>query len=170
MRDTTPGSPEHIKRYQYNYENEWGQHNFHFQKIPFASQAHHMIPNEVFSSRENRFTEDEMTILRMVPYNLNHGANIIFLPYDYRNCVIHNLPRHNGSHPAYNNKAFKDIKRVKNDMNKVNSEGCATVEMPKNVLKSFRDTQDELWDWILKQGAGNINEHAKASARTTRRV
>ncbi|QSQ22276.1 AHH domain-containing protein [Pyxidicoccus parkwayensis] len=46
---------------------------------PYSNIAHHLVPCEVFIPEEV-FTEDELEIVKRVPYDVNNGKNIIFLP------------------------------------------------------------------------------------------
>lgn len=46
---------------------------------PYSNIAHHLVPCEVFIPEEV-FTDDELEILKRVPYDVNNGKNIIFLP------------------------------------------------------------------------------------------
>lgn len=57
---------------------------YHFEHFitgqrPYSNIAHHLLPCEVFTPDEV-FTEEELEILRRVPYDVNNGKNIIFLP------------------------------------------------------------------------------------------
>ena len=164
---TTVGSPDHIKRYKYDYKkrNSAGtQYNFHNQNMPYQSQAHHIIPDEVFSTNEGRFTDDEMLLLKKVPYNINHGENIIFLPTDEGNCIIHNIPKHNGSHPQYNNKVSGDVVSIKSKLTEKKSNPCTTEDLPViEILSDLIRYQKTYWDWLVDQGAGNINELSRPS-------
>lgn len=128
--------------------------------MPFATQAHHIIQNEVFSEGEERITPEELKLLAKIPYCLNHGENIIFLPDKLKNCEVFNLPLHNGSHPDYNNKSMKEIDGIKDQIKVSQNEACDVVEMPKGVLQDLIDTQELLWKWTVKQGPGSINNHA----------
>ncbi len=161
---TTVGSAEHISRYKFVYSKTTSagkQFNFHNQNMPYQSQAHHIVPDKVFSTNEGRFTEDDMVLLRKVPYNLNHGENIIFLPKHESNCVIHNLPKHNGSHPKYNDLVATDATKVKSKLGKKKAEDCKPTELPViDVLKDLISYEKKYWDWLVKKGAGNINVHA----------
>jgi len=162
---TTVGSSEHISRYKYVYSKTTSagqQFNFHNQNMPYQSEAHHMLPNEVFSGKKAEFNENQMELLRKVPYNLNHGENIIFLPKHESNCVIHSLPQHNGSHPKYNKKAGEKVSGVKSKLSSKKAEPCKTAEVVVDeILKELIDCQEKMWKWITEQGPGGINDLAE---------
>ncbi|WP_020408545.1 AHH domain-containing protein [Hahella ganghwensis] len=161
---TTVGSSEHISRYKYVYSKTTSagkQFNFHNQNMPYQSEAHHMLPNEVFSGKKAEFNESQLELLRKVPYNLNHGENIIFLPKYESDCVIHSLPQHNGSHPKYNKKAGSEVKKVKSKLGKKKAEPCKPTEVVvEEILTDLISYQQSMWDWIIKQGPGKLNDHS----------
>lgn len=64
-------SPAHAALYHF-------EHFITGQK-PYSNIAHHLLPCDVFTPGEV-FTEEELEILKRVPYDVNNGKNIIFLP------------------------------------------------------------------------------------------
>jgi len=162
----TAGSAAHGKRYEFVYSRDIAlgkQHNFFCSYMPYRNEAHHLLPDSAFS--DPNFTDDHRRILKKLPYDLNHGQNIIFLPNKLRDTPIHNLPEHNGNHPAYTSLVTKDLLLLRGKLGKFKKKPCDPDEPPGiGIMDNIIDSQQDYWDLLVKLGAGNINRLAKAHA------
>src|SRR6185503_6446963 len=78
------------------------------QKWPYAWEAHHMLPGSSFYymmkvNGQDRapYTYQQMRLILVSDYNINHGHNIINLPDESWAVPVHALIQHPGDHPQY---------------------------------------------------------------------
>lgn len=138
--------------------------NFFTLKKPYALQAHHILPKESFSVSKG-FTEPQRTILKRVPWDINHGENIILLPEDESNCPVHELPAHLGSHETYNVDVYADTKSIQSKLKE--RPPCSTDAPQIKIFDELKGYQDDWWDWLANkcyagQGKGTVQDAAVA--------
>ncbi|MFY0526488.1 AHH domain-containing protein [Archangium gephyra] len=122
------------------------------QRRPYPWQAHHLLPESVFTEENTKFTDEQMMVLERSFYNINNGHNIMMLPSDERYVPVHKLIAHYSSHSNY-------TLRVKERMDKLSTELEAVFKKAKKekehlapfkaILKSLHQLEDELWDYVL---------------------
>lgn len=160
-------SDEHAKLYLFDNSDykdilrDSFQYNFLSAKAPYANQAHHLLPEEIFNSDTSMISDDFMSLLMKIPYDIDHGENIIFLPEGLDNCPIHKLPTHCGSHPSYNQHVLEDINLLQNivhlfsqDIRECNATICI------GLLNGIIRLQNDYWDLITNF----INDDNKKSS------
>jgi hypothetical protein len=158
----TAGSTAHGALYQYNSSRtsrSGKQYNFLSGYMPYQNEAHHLLPVEAVPGA---FKGEKRRLLEKLPYNINHGQNIIFLPKRIGDATIHNLPQHSGSHPKYNTLVKTDLNTVASHLTAKQQQDCEEEDPPPiAVLNEMIDLQNGYWDLLVKEGAVNINKLAE---------
>jgi len=147
------GSREHAMRYTFTYEN-----NFQLAKSPYPNQGHHLLPEEALT--ETYFSEWQMKVLRAVPYDLNEGTNIIFLPSLQEDSEFHQLPSHQGRHPRYTNQVVKDMDTVQTELNKVKEEDTKHEgwSPPDDIQAALKILEEKYWKLLTSDVMSPIND------------
>lgn len=152
MFKTAPdaGKATHAQRYYFEYGR-----NFMYSKPPYSNQAHHLLPQEFWQG----LTAAQRRILRKLKYSINDGTNIVFLPQDNKGQTIHQLPKHNGSHPKYSAQVNFDTTDVKKRLQKVadQKKDCEEVETPQEIVKKLQKLQKDYWKIVTTSSAEFIN-------------
>ncbi len=132
--------------------------------VPYKNQCHHLLPDEVFSEKSNRFTAEHMDLLKRVPYSINRGENLIFLPVNEKFCRAHKLPYHRGSHPEYNDLVAGKMDKVRDSLDKMKTKPCdGKNSVTKNTYTELGKAETHFWKWHIKKGklnALNVRSHA----------
>lgn len=144
-----PASPEHAARYHLGYGP-----NFTIAFAPYPNQAHHLIPVSAFS--DPPFTDAVMRVLRRVKdYDINEGANIVFLPRTDGWTRFHGLPTHNGDHPKYTEGVKKDLEMLAKEIKKlIKEKQHADCDPPSDVPDQLRRHQDAYWRYLTTSAEG----------------
>jgi len=145
------GSLEHAERYTFTY----GQ-NFQMGQSPYSNQGHHLLPVEAFT--ETIFKGWTMEVLRAVPYDINEGTNIIFLPSRQRDSEFHQLPSHQGCHPSYTEQVVEDMKKVQKKLSKVKKEDTQHQKWspPDDIKNKFKNLEQKYWNLLTSGVIGVI--------------
>ncbi len=134
--------------------------------VPYMNQCHHILPDEVFSEKSDRFTAEHMDLLERVPYSINRGENLIFLPVKEKFCSAHNLPYHRGSHPQYNDLVAGRMDDLKKNLDEMRAKPCnGESSSTENTLTELGNVEDHFWGWHIDKGKGsslNVRAHAIA--------
>jgi hypothetical protein len=145
-----------IVSYGFNYQHgARGRefYNYLSGSFPYKNEAHHLLPVKAFSKKH--FNSNQLKMLKKLPYCVNHGENVIFLPKQARSCLVHNLPQHNGSHPPYNAAVAADASRLAAKMMKRAQDSCDPEEpLQLSVLKEMINYQKKYWNLLIAAGAG----------------
>lgn len=162
--DITAGSPGHGRMYQLTYirpmtDGSRRQNFLWSAKVPYPHQAHHIVPDQTF---DLAFTDKQRKILRMVPYDLNHGENIILLPEEPKNSTVHRLVTHNGSHPIYTTLVVSDMKGVSDQLTEAVCEEAKPP--PISVLDDLIALQSDYWRYIVDWGKANCTDKINEAA------
>ena len=162
----------HAKVYKYKYSGKIKRggvgetvYNFLYASWPYRNEAHHLLPVGVFSGKKPAFSDEQLELMYKLPYDINHGQNIIFLPRYLRDSPIHMLPIHRKGdardHKAYNDMVFIDVKEISNDLKVKGKKVCEPEELP-DVMGQFVSLQDEYWNTVVNWGVGkSIHDAAK---------
>lgn len=100
-------------------------------KLPYPWQAHHLLPTNVFYKN---LTLEQIKIILATEYDINDGRNIIFLPEELVDTVVHKLPVHASQHTKYDDKVKNEMKQLKSTLDDVvknkrkHEEAAAAVE------------------------------------------
>ncbi len=166
------GSSAHARLFLYNYSgkdsNDETQYNFLNSAWPYKTQAHHILPNAVFS--DPNFNEKQRMVLAKLPFYMDHGENIIFLPEGRNDQVYHLLPQHHGSHDSYNDLIHTDVKQIAKDFVEQSGTPCEADDPPDlNLMKDVVALETKYWNFLVNSGAkerNTVNQHAKDAQST----
>ncbi len=155
-RTVARASPQHAERYTFTYES-----NFKRAQSPYINQAHHLLPEEAFC--EKFFTGRQLRILRAIPYDINEGTNIIFLPSLMRDMAFHRLPSHSGRHPRYTALIVEDMEEVRLRLNAVTDKDLEHEHWspPEDIKHELLKLEEEYWKHLVSCGPIPINRFKK---------
>ncbi len=147
----TAGSKEHAKLYKYDVAIEGGKrYNFMSTYVPYRNEAHHLLPIEAVPTSFKGKTK----FLGKLPYNINHGENIIFLPKNQRDTRVHKLPQHSGSHKNYNNRVKTELTKIASRLTAKEEEYCKPEDPPPiAVLDDMIKLESQFWKVVVNMGA-----------------
>lgn len=155
------GSTQHASLYVYEASRAYPsgkRFNFFASFMPYTNEAHHLVPVEAIAAG---FNKSQLALLGKLPFNINHGQNIIFLPKKTKDTPIHGLPQHSGSHPQYNALVKGDLATLRGQLVAKEEEECKPEDPPPiAVLDKLILFEDKYWKFLVKQGAMNINRRA----------
>jgi uncharacterized protein YdcH (DUF465 family) len=137
-------------------------------KIPYAWQAHHIIPGEAFTiMKKNRggseqvFSDTQYSLLLLSDYDINEGHNIIALPGRKMDVFqpVHDLILHPTNHGEYTSQVVSKMRSVSEDLKEIEEElkedhPEVVVAIKQQMLKF----QDELWDLLIKLGKATVTK------------
>jgi hypothetical protein len=148
------GSAAHARRYTFT-----SRLNFRVGFSPYHNQAHHLLPEELFGLGYV-FNDKQHYLLRQIPYDINNGDNIIFLPEALSRCAIHRLPSHNGSHPKYTRRLKSSMDQVKDSLNAAirKDKNHENWDPPTDVKQMLLNAQDDFWLYVSNAGPKKIND------------
>ena len=156
----SPGSYAHAKRYYFTYRDNYIEFG-----SPYPNQGHHLLPVEGKTEDGffERFTTDQKLLLRKVDYDINNGANIMFLPTAARSAELQNLPIHKGKHPKYTNAVRTDAKGIQNALQKViaGDPDHENWDPPGDIKQKLLDLQDDYWKLLKNAGTIKVCEFKK---------
>ncbi|RKH68640.1 AHH domain-containing protein [Corallococcus llansteffanensis] len=152
------GSRLHARRYTFTYGS-----NFQIGQSPYVNQGHHLLPEEAFSY----FDSNQLRMLQGVDYNINNGENIIFLPARQRDSEFHQLPFHQGRHPAYTEQVDADMDGVRDDLDKALNRDKKHKEWnpPEDLKAKLMNLQKEYWNMLVAAGPISINTFVKPAPK-----
>jgi hypothetical protein len=122
------------------------------QRRPYPWQAHHLIPESVFTEGNTKFNEEQMMVLERSFYNINNGHNIIMLPADSRYSPVHKLIAHLSSHANYTIWVKSKMEELADALTEVFENARKTKDhlAPfKAILKRLHQIEDRCWDYVL---------------------
>ncbi|RKH11647.1 hypothetical protein D7V97_10695 [Corallococcus sp. CA053C] len=152
------GSRLHARRYTFTHGN-----NFQIGQSPYVNQGHHLLPEEAFSY----FESDQLRMLQGVDYNINNGENIIFLPARQRDSEFHQLPFHQGSHPAYTEQVDEDMEGVRRALDEAlkNDKKHKEWNPPEALKDRLMNLQAKYWRMLVAAGPISINKFVKPAPK-----
>lgn len=140
-------------------------------KIPYAWEAHHMIPGEAFTSMkasvsgsEPIFNAKQYRLLLMSDYDINNGNNMIALPTNGMDFFqpVHNLIQHPSNHGNYTNRVVKEMKKVAKDLNQLTNDlEKPHSELTVKIAQTLKDLENELWRLLIKIGKAEVTAAVK---------
>lgn len=157
------GDAAHAKLYLYEGKTPRGDYNFIASGyIPYENEAHHLLPVEAVPTG----FKGKLELLGKLPYNINHGENIIFLPEKWADTKIHALPQHRGSHPAYNSLVQTDLAKLATRLTAKEKKDCKPEDPPPiALLKDLIAHEEKYWKFLVGRGAMTVNRRAEAAAK-----
>jgi hypothetical protein len=126
-------------------------------KWPYAWEAHHMIPGDVFThmlagingNGELIFTRKQYNLLCKSKYDVNHGHNIIMLPADNWAVPVHVLLQHPSDHPEYTKFVLKRCQAISKDLQKLIDKKQPHKALKEAVFTELKDLEEVLWELIV---------------------
>lgn len=128
-------------------------------KWPYAWEAHHLIPGDVFThmkagtrgKSEPIFTPEQYKLLTKSEYDVNNGHNIIMLPAENWAVPIHVLLQHPSDHPEYTKMVLMQCQSISEKLQshvaKNNKKHKENLE--KAIVQELHDLEEDLWDFIV---------------------
>lgn len=135
-------SEAHVLRYYFEFVGV--DTNFLHAKSPYENQAHHLIPQNTYTSL---FGQRERDMLKRVDYDVHNGKNIIFLPVQVDDTAFHELPHHNGEHDAYDWEVVDDAKELGQDLRELGDEACDDKAL-QDIKQQLMDLQEKYWNLL----------------------
>lgn len=116
---------------------------------PYPNEAHHLIPIEFFGLKI--LTGKGIEVMRTVDYNVNNGANIIFLPNSASKVLVHALPVHYRSHPKYNKAVITEGNKIRQALLKAikKDQAHADWDPPANLVSELESLQKAMWNLVV---------------------
>lgn len=129
---------------------------FFFTKAaPYAWVAHHLIPIEVFDSKnEVHFSDKQQALIRAAGYDVNNGHNIVPLPT--KDVPPHCLLAHVGSHSEYTKHTKARLDRVKDRIDAAMESGEPHAAFYPQLIQLLTKTEDGLWNKLKELGADAV--------------
>ena len=132
------------------------------QEHPYTWEAHHILPGNCFyrTSDGGAFSPEQRDILLKVPYDINHGENMIFLPGKRTNHLVpvHGLLQHYCSHTGYDVLVKNSFKtEVANKLQDIidKQEKCKQT-LDNKILDVLINLQQDYWDDIVDSSASAV--------------
>lgn len=122
---------------------------------PYKWVAHHLIPIEVFDSKnELHFNDKQQDLIRASGYDVNNGHNIVPLPtWDV---PPHCLLAHSGSHLQYIKHAKGQLNAVRDKINEAMSSDEPHAAFYPQLLKMLTETEEDLWKKLKEIGTDSV--------------
>jgi A nuclease family of the HNH/ENDO VII superfamily with conserved AHH len=125
------------------------------QQHPYAWRAHHMLPGSAFYYELDGkpvFSFKQLRMILQTDYNINHGHNLILLPFEDWACPVHTLLCHPSDHEQYTIKIVKDLKRVADDLQKkIDEAGPHDGDKLKaDIFEQLKNAEEDAWKFIVK--------------------
>lgn len=118
------------------------------QAIPYAWDAHHILPMEAFYKY---LDQSHIDVIQRSTYDINTGQNMIFLPAQERSMKYHHLPAHVDNHPQYTLSLQAKFTDVKKQLQKAKSQ-LKPHQHPKFLADLLHTLEDEMFKAIAKIG------------------
>ncbi len=136
------------------------------QSQPYSWQAHHMIPGEAFytedASGQPIFDKQEnFDILLQTPYDIDHGHNMILLPYAAWAVPVHALLQHPNNHNDYTTEVMQRLKDIDIEIDTLRGQGEEHEAIVANVFSQLKDLESDLWDDIIKASRNAVRGAAE---------
>ncbi|HYO52413.1 AHH domain-containing protein [Archangium sp.] len=122
---------------------------------PYKWVSHHLIPIEVFDSKnELHFNDKQQELIRASGYDVNNGHNVVPLPtWDV---PAHCLLAHIGSHQQYTIQAMGLLDETRDQINEAIESGAPHAAFYPKLLKLLTKTEDDLWDKLKETGKDSV--------------
>ncbi|KMQ50100.1 hypothetical protein CHISP_2960 [Chitinispirillum alkaliphilum] len=121
--------------------------NFFRSPVPYSFDVHYLLPYNSFLMLD----EDKKALLLRLPYDVNHGENMILLPRNLVGRYIHGFPLHRGRHPNYDARVNSDIKELDSCLSD-KAEGCdKSTFSPKKLLKKLVTLQNDYYKYFVQE-------------------
>lgn len=134
--------------------------------FPYAWEAHHMIPGEVFTcmikgeTADTRiFSAEQYLLLTMCDYDINNGNNLIALPTNRMDFFqpTHDLIQHPSSHSEYTGHVKTEMTELSDKLDELGSElDKPHPDIVVKLAESLKFLEDDLWDLLIKIGKTTV--------------
>lgn len=136
------------------------------QNQPYPWQAHHMIPGEAFYTEDSTgkplFDKTEnFDILLQTPYDIDHGHNMIMLPYVAWAVPVHALLQHPNNHNGYTAEVMQRLKRIDTRIDTLRGQKKKHEAIVANVFDDLKKLETKLWKDLLKESRAAVRSAAE---------
>lgn len=136
-------------------------------KWPYAWEAHHMIPGDVFTHMkagaqgkgEPIFTPEQYKLLTKSDYDVNNGHNIIMLPDENWAVPIHVLLQHPSDHPDYTQMVLTQCQSISENLQSYVSKNKKKHKenMEAAIVRELTALEDDLWEFLVDLSQRVVN-------------
>jgi hypothetical protein len=123
------------------------------QKHPYPWEAHHMLPGSAFyyTMKDGRpaFTYQQIRLILMSDYNINHGHNLIMLPGEDWAVPVHSLICHPSDHGAYTLRVMDAMRQVSDRLQKIIRRAASHGGLPEVCFTELKNLEDDFWDFLV---------------------
>jgi hypothetical protein len=135
-------------------------------KWPYAWEAHHMIPGDVFTHMkagaqgkgEPIFTREQYKLLSKSEYDVNSGHNIIMLPDESWAVPVHVLLQHPSNHPEYTKMVIQQCQSISEKLQShIAKNNEKHKDLEKAIVQELNDLEDDLWDFLVNLSQRVVN-------------
>jgi hypothetical protein len=141
---------------------------------PYNWRAHHLISGEAFYTKnadgELAFKEDNFPLVLQCQYDIDHGHNLILLPYDDWAPPIHCLIQHPNQHDDYSMDVIGGLKEVDTDIDALRGRNAEHDAIVANIFENLKVLEDILWDDLVAISKKLVEAAAKGRRYTIRWV
>ncbi|NVJ04723.1 AHH domain-containing protein [Myxococcus sp. AM001] len=133
---------------------------------PYAWRGHHLIPGEAFYTEDSTgkpiFDEPEnFDILLQTPYDIDHGHNVILLPYEAWAVPVHALICHPNNHNDYSRDVIQRLKSIDNEIDTLRGQATEHEAIVANVFSQLKDLESDLWEDLLDESRSAVRSAAE---------
>lgn len=136
-------------------------------RYPYAWRAHHLLPSSAFyyetKDKKPAFTYKQLRLILLSDYNINHGHNIIMLPWSDDSVFIHCLLCHPSNHPDYTLKVMNEMQKVSRELQKVIDSQEPHGSLPEQCFERLKKLEDFFWRFLVV--LGKLTVQARAAGR-----
>jgi hypothetical protein len=131
------------------------------QSQPYPWQAHHLIPGEAFYTEDSTGQPvfdrtDNFDILLQTPYDIDHGHNMILLPYVAWAVPVHALMQHPNNHNGYTTEVLQRLKRIDSRIDILRGQGKKHEALVANVFEDLKKLETKLWKDLLEESRAAV--------------
>jgi len=126
------------------------------QKWPYAWEAHHMLPGSAFyyvmkvnGKEEHAFTFQQLELILLSDYNINHGHNIINLPDEAWSVPVHSLIQHPGDHPRYTQLVMTKLKEISEKLQEKIDQKQPHKLLQADVFNQLKNLEEDFWEYLV---------------------
>jgi hypothetical protein len=124
------------------------------QQHPYAWEAHHMLPGSAFyytmKDGKPAFTYQQLRLIQMSDYNINHGHNLIMLPAEDWAVPVHSLICHPSDHEAYTRRVMVEMRRISGRLQKIIERVQDHGNLPDVCFEQLRELEEDFWEFIVE--------------------
>ncbi|MFY0562451.1 AHH domain-containing protein [Archangium lansingense] len=133
---------------------------------PYTWRGHHLLPGEAFYTEDSTgkpiFDKTEnFDILLQTPYDIDHGHNVILLPYEAWAVPVHALIHHPNQHNDYSREVLQRLKSIDNEIDTLRGQGKKHEAIVADVFNQLKDLETDLWNDIIDESRSAVRSAAE---------